>query len=97
MDLSLSPSEREFRDAVRRWIEEHHPGPEPEGERELFAFRRGWQRALNRRGWAGLSWPVECGGAGATPVEQAIFSKEVARAGAPSMANILGLAMGGRP
>ena len=40
MDLSLSPSEREFRDGVRRWIEEHHPGPEREGERERFEFRR---------------------------------------------------------
>ena len=50
---------------------------------------------MNDRGWAGLSWPTEYGGAGATQVEQAIFFEEVARAGAPSMANVLGLAMGG--
>jgi alkylation response protein AidB-like acyl-CoA dehydrogenase len=95
MDLTLSPAEREFRDAVRGWIEEHHPGREPDGDRELFEFRKAWQRALNDRGWAGLSWPTEYGGAGATLVEQAIFFEEVARAGAPSMANVLGLAMGG--
>jgi alkylation response protein AidB-like acyl-CoA dehydrogenase len=95
MDLSLSPAEREFRDAVRDWIEANHPGREPDSDPELFEFRRAWQRALNERGWAGLSWPTEYGGAGATQVEQAIFFEEVARAGAPSMANVLGLAMGG--
>jgi alkylation response protein AidB-like acyl-CoA dehydrogenase len=95
MDLSLSPQEREFRDSVRSWIEANHPGPEPDSDAELFAFRLAWQRALNERGWAGLSWPTEYGGAGATLVEQAIFFEEVARAGAPSMVNVLGLAMGG--
>src|SRR5215210_7936216 len=95
MDLSLSPSEREFRDAVRGWIAANHPGREPDGEAELFEFRREWQRALNERGWAGLSWPAEYGGAGATLVEQAIFYEEIARSGAPPMANVLGLAMGG--
>jgi alkylation response protein AidB-like acyl-CoA dehydrogenase len=95
MDLSLSPAEREFRDAVRGWIEANHPGREPDSDAEVFEFRRAWQRAVNERGWAGLSWPAEYGGAGATLVEQAIFFEEVARAGAPSMANELGLAMGG--
>src|ERR671923_3019859 len=95
MDLSLSPAEREFRDSARSWIEANHPGREPDSDAELFEFRRAWQRALNERGWAGLTWPTEYGGAGATLVEQAIFFEEVARAGAPQMANVLGLAMGG--
>jgi alkylation response protein AidB-like acyl-CoA dehydrogenase len=87
--------EREFRDAVRAWIEANHPGREPDGDPDAFEFRRAWQRALNERGWAGLSWPTEYGGAGATLVELAIFYEETARAGAPQMANTLGLAMGG--
>jgi alkylation response protein AidB-like acyl-CoA dehydrogenase len=95
MDLTLSPSEREFRDDVRGWLEANHPGREPDGDGAQFEFRRAWQRSLNERGWAGLSWPTEYGGAGATLVEQAIFYEEVARAGAPQMANVLGLAMGG--
>jgi alkylation response protein AidB-like acyl-CoA dehydrogenase len=95
MDLTLSPSEREFRDEVRDWLEANHPGREPAGDKEQFEFRRAWQRSLNERGWAGLSWPTEYGGAGATLVEQAIFYEEVARTGAPPMANVLGLAMGG--
>src|ERR687883_93513 len=95
MDLTLSETEAAFRDEVRGWLEGNHPGPVPEGDEASFEFRRAWQRALNERGWAGLSWPTEYGGAGATLVEQAIFYEEIARAGAPQMANVLGLAMGG--
>src|SRR6188508_73732 len=96
MDLSLSPSEREFRDEVRAWLEENHPGPEPEsGLEEVMAFRREWQLKMHEAGWAGISWPKEYGGRGATQIEQAIFAAEMARAEAPPPANILGLAMGG--
>jgi alkylation response protein AidB-like acyl-CoA dehydrogenase len=80
---------------VRHWIAENHPGREPSSDEESFAFRRDWQRRLNERGWAGLTWPTEFGGAGATMIEQAIFFEEIARARAPQMANVLGLTMGG--
>jgi len=97
MDLTLSPSEEQFRDEVRVWLQENHPGPEPEGEGldAVVTFRRDWQRKLHDAGWAGISWPEEFGGRGATLIEQAIFSQEMARADAPPPANILGLAMGG--
>ena len=96
MDLTLSPSEQEFRDEVRTWLEENHPGPEPEaGLDEIMAFRREWQLKLHEAGWAGISWPKEYGGRGATMIEQAIFVGEAARQEAPSPANVLGLAMGG--
>src|SRR5262249_17779917 len=57
--------------------------------------RREWQRTLHDAGWAGLSWPKDFGGRGATLVEQAIFNEEIARSRLPQMANVLGLAMGG--
>jgi len=95
MDLTLSDREAAFRDEVRGWLAENHPGPVPDGDDASFEFKRDWQRQLNDRGWAGLSWPTEYGGAGATLVEQAIFSEELARARAPQVANVLGLAMGG--
>jgi alkylation response protein AidB-like acyl-CoA dehydrogenase len=95
LDLSLSPAELEFRDELRGWISENHPGPSPEGDEAAFAHRVEWQRKLNERGWAGLTWPTEYGGSGATLIEQALFFEEMARARAPRMANILGLTMGG--
>ena len=32
MDLTLTDSEAAFRDEVRSWLEENHPGPAPEGD-----------------------------------------------------------------
>jgi alkylation response protein AidB-like acyl-CoA dehydrogenase len=95
VDLTPSPSEQAFRDELRAWLEANHPGPEPEGDVAGFEFRRAWQRALHDAGWAGVSWPKEYGGRGATLVEQAIYNEELARAQAPSTANVLGLSMGG--
>src|SRR5437660_6159840 len=95
VDLSLAPDEEAFRDELRSWLEANNPGREPEGDEAAFAFRRDWQRALNTAGWAGISWPEEYGGRGATLVEQAIFNEEIVRARAPQLANVLGLARGG--
>jgi alkylation response protein AidB-like acyl-CoA dehydrogenase len=95
VDLTLTSEEQTFQDEVRAWLGEHHPGPEPDGEEAKFDFRRAWQRELHDAGWAGISWPREFGGRGATLIEQAIFSEEMARAKAPSPANVLGLVMGG--
>ena len=95
MDLTLNESEEAFRDEVRSWLEANHPGSEPHGDLEAFRFRREWQRQMHDAGWAGISWPQEFGGRGATLIEQAIFAGEMARADAPSPANILGLVMGG--
>ena len=95
MDLTLSPSEEAFRDELRAWLIGNHPGREPDGDLAGFEFRRRWQRRLHESGWAGVSWPREYGGRGATLVEQAIYNEEFVRAQAPSAANVLGLAMGG--
>ncbi len=96
MDLTLSPQEQAFRDELRAWVEANHPGTGPEGDDEaVFAFQRDWQRRLADAGWAGISWPREYGGRGATLVEQAIFNEEIARARTPPVANPLGLVMGG--
>ena len=95
MDLTPTPQEQEFRDQLRAWLADNHPGPEPEGDVAGFEFRRAWQRRLHDDDWAGVSWPKAYGGRGATLVEQAIYNEELARAQAPSTANVLGLAMGG--
>jgi alkylation response protein AidB-like acyl-CoA dehydrogenase len=96
LDLTLTSDERAFRDELRTWVEANHPGPAPQGgDQEQFEFEREWQRRLHAAGWAGVSWPKEYGGRGATLIEQAIFGEELARAKAPRPANVLGLVMGG--
>src|SRR5918998_4662259 len=96
MDLTLTESEQEFRDEFRAWLEENHPGEAPRGGDQVqFEFEREWQRQLHEGGWAGISWPKEYGGRGASLIEQSIFGEELARAKAPRPANVLGLVMGG--
>ncbi len=95
MDLTLSPSEAAFRDELRAWLADNHPGEDPPGEDEAFEHRRTWQLKLFEAGYAGFSWPKEYGGRGATLVEQALFGEEMARAKAPQPANVLGMVMGG--
>ena len=95
MDLTLSPNEEAFRDELRGWLSANHPGEVPAGDEAGFSFRVEWQKRLHQAGYAGLSWPEEYGGKGATLIEQAIYGEEMARAKAPDTANVLGLVMGG--
>lgn len=95
MDLTFNTTEAQFRDELRGWLSTNGPGPEPAGEDEQYAWRRDWQGQLHEGGWAGVHWPVEYGGRGATLVESAIFYEELARSGHPLPANILGLLLGG--
>ena len=60
----------------------------PEEPAEKVAFARQWQRRLFEGGWAGLHWPREYGGRGASPIEQFIFAEEYTALGAPHMIDI---------
>ena len=101
MDLNLTPKELAFRDEVRAWFEANTPRDwvarrnAEESMEARFAYLRAWQRKLFDAGWAGVSWPVEYGGRGATIIEQVIFIEEMARAAAPPMANVIGLGLVG--
>lgn len=101
MDLNLNPKERAFRDEVRAWLDANAPrdwAARSQAEESLnarFTYLRQWQRKLFDAGWAGISWPVEYGGRGASVIEQMIFLEEMARAQAPPMANVIGLGLVG--
>jgi alkylation response protein AidB-like acyl-CoA dehydrogenase len=91
MDLRYSPEDLAFREATRRWFEANVPDEEP----ATLAERRVWHRQLYDAGYVGMGWPVAYGGRGATPLQQAIVADEMARAGAPSPINPLGIAIVG--
>lgn len=99
MDLKPTPQEQQFRDELRTWLQASVPAKwdgddsTPEGRKAHFEDMRAWQRKVYEAGWAGISWPKEYGGRGATLIEQAIFQEEMARAEAPSLVNGLGLAI----
>jgi alkylation response protein AidB-like acyl-CoA dehydrogenase len=95
MDLTFTDQETEFRDELRAWLAENHPGEAPPSEEGSYAWRRDFQRRLAEGGWAAVHWPVEFGGRGASLTQSAIFFEELARARAPLPANILGLLLAG--
>jgi alkylation response protein AidB-like acyl-CoA dehydrogenase len=103
MDLALTPQELSFRDEVRVWLADNLPEGwgltgyrEPQTFEEKLEFARGWERTLADAGWAGISWPKEYGGRGATLMEQVIFHQEMARARAPMISvNFVGINLAG--
>jgi alkylation response protein AidB-like acyl-CoA dehydrogenase len=96
MDLTFSERELAFRDELRDWFADCHPGDEPDGDEDAhYAWRRDFQRTLADGGWAAVHWPREYGGRGATMTESAIFFEELGRSGAPLPANVLGLLLAG--
>jgi alkylation response protein AidB-like acyl-CoA dehydrogenase len=53
--------------------------------------RKDWQRRLNDGRWAAINWPKEWGGREATPVQNVIYSEEMARVRAPGIFNANGI------
>jgi alkylation response protein AidB-like acyl-CoA dehydrogenase len=101
MDFRDTPEEAAFRKEIRDWLERNLPEGwdrtqltlvPPEDRLEML---RDWQRRLHEGGWAGIAWPKEYGGRGASLVEVAIFNQEMARAKAPPPINVIGLGMAG--
>ena len=95
MDFRLTEAEARFQREVHDWLVANLPSgwgtpgfvkPEDPGEKVRFA--RWWQGRLHEGGWAGLHWPTEYGGRGATPIEQFLFAEEYTRVGAPPMIDI---------
>lgn len=99
MDFRDTPEEAAFRKEVRDWLERNLDGDLRAqisvGAEERLDVLATWQRKLHSGGWAGVSWPKEYGGRGASLIEQAIFYQEMARAKAPSPLNVIGIGMAG--
>jgi alkylation response protein AidB-like acyl-CoA dehydrogenase len=99
MDLGFAREEEAFREEVRTWLDLNLPPEWRLGgvggfrEDEATEIQRSWQRLLHDGGWLKLAWPQEAGGRAATPVMQAIFQEEMARAGAPGILGRLGVSL----
>jgi alkylation response protein AidB-like acyl-CoA dehydrogenase len=97
MDLTPSPQEAAFREDLRSWLDANVPEPFEADPRtddaERVSYLRAWQRKLAEGGWLGITWPTEYGGRGLSAVEQAIFVEELARANAPPIIGMLGIAI----
>ena len=89
MHLRDSESDASFRSEVRSWLRDAVPTMPAPPATEDWPGRRAydatWQRMLFDAGYAGINWPAEHGGRGATPTEHLIFLEESAAAKAPDV------------
>jgi alkylation response protein AidB-like acyl-CoA dehydrogenase len=87
VNLADTPEEAAFRAELRAWLDDAiptvPPPPAPDDWPARRSYDTAWQRRLFDAGYAGVSWPVEHGGRGASPTEELIFLEETERAGAP--------------
>jgi alkylation response protein AidB-like acyl-CoA dehydrogenase len=87
VELAYSDVDEAFRAELRAWLDATLPTLAVQPARDAWDARRkwdtDWQCRLFDAGYAGLHWPKEYGGRGASPTEQLIFYEETARARAP--------------
>lgn len=89
MHIGDTPEEAAYRTEARTWLEAHatrksdaHAGDSPDHTRDLAGHVqacRDWQRVLFDHGWAGITWPAQYGGKGASAIQAAIFNEEMAQ------------------
>jgi alkylation response protein AidB-like acyl-CoA dehydrogenase len=96
VDLRYSAEEEQFRRHLRGWLAEVLPTLPAKPAADDWPARRdydtAWQRRLHEAGYAGINWPRDYGGRGASPTEHLIFLEETERAGAPYVGvNFVGL------
>lgn len=82
MDLRDSPEQAAFRARLRAWIAENMPErpPQPPTDEERHRASMELHRRLYEAGWIALSLPLEVGGQGLGPVEEAIYNEEMSAA-----------------
>jgi alkylation response protein AidB-like acyl-CoA dehydrogenase len=102
VDFSLSSAELAFQDEIRSWLRANVPGdygsaawPEPLDQAGKRAEARRWVTMLHRGGWGAVSWPRQYGGREATPMEQFLFSEEMASYRTPIPPTVIGIGMAG--
>ncbi|HTY55763.1 MAG TPA: acyl-CoA dehydrogenase family protein [Candidatus Binataceae bacterium] len=101
MNFGYSPEQEAFRNEVRAWLEANQPPSMTRAEKEtaddefLWQRLKDWHKRLYAAGWAGIAWPKQYGGRGASFIEQVIFGQELARLNLPTGCNVLGVIMTG--
>lgn len=94
MDFRFTEEQERLRREVREFLEQELPGwadGAPDGLAALvpgYMYFPEFERKLGARGWLGLTWPVEYGGGGLTPIDQLVVDEELAAYGAPGSENI---------
>ncbi|RLC71049.1 MAG: hypothetical protein DRI26_05930, partial [Chloroflexi bacterium] len=92
MDFRFTREEEVFRQTIRDFLQQELPpwweGIEALGTDEGWAFYRSFVRKMGAKGWLNMHWPKEYGGMSATPMQQLIFTEEMAYHCAPAQIDL---------
>jgi alkylation response protein AidB-like acyl-CoA dehydrogenase len=93
MRLTATESERRLQDEIRAFLAAERPDAArlPRSLEDRMDALRAWQARCHEAGYVGRAWPLEFGGRGRPAAEQIVIDQELAAAGAPEFANIVGL------
>ena len=93
MQLQATESERRLQDEIRSFLAAERPDAArlPRSLEDRMEALRAWQARCYEAGYVGRAWPLEFGGGGGPAAEQIIIDQELAAAGAPEFANVVGL------
>ena len=89
MDFQFTPEDEAFRLEVRDFLRRELPADwvgivnNDMLDDDEFDIEVRMRKALAKQGWLTLTWPMEYGGAAASPMRQVIFTEEVSYALAP--------------
>jgi alkylation response protein AidB-like acyl-CoA dehydrogenase len=86
MDFKFTPEQEKFREEVRSFLESEikHGLWEPEIDAWIMGYDPKFTKRLSEKGWIGLTWPKEYGGAGRSFIDRLILTEELLRYGAPA-------------
>ena len=101
MDFDLTSAEKDFRDEVRTWLEEHLVGDFAGlrgrggmGQEDIPAEEQiAWERELAGGGWLGIDFPAHLGGRECSLSEQVLFHQTYVEARAPGRLPNMGVTL----
>ncbi len=101
MRFTFTPEQDAFRQEIKDFLAREMPKRERPltsglgvGSTAADPLAREMSRKLGARGWIGLAWPKEYGGAGLGPVERAIYNEEMVTNQVPGIHQIAERQMG---
>ncbi|HLB28421.1 MAG TPA: acyl-CoA dehydrogenase family protein [Dehalococcoidales bacterium] len=86
MDFKFTPEQEKFRREVKDFLEaEIKAGTfQPSCDAWIQGYSPEFTKKLSKKGWIGLTWPKEYGGAGRSHTDRLILTEELLRYGAPA-------------
>jgi alkylation response protein AidB-like acyl-CoA dehydrogenase len=89
LDLpELTPAAEELRAEIRAWIDEERTAGRLKPATQVYMdWCEDTTRRIAAKGWIGMTWPREYGGAGRTALERYVMNEELLAAGVPVRAH----------